>query len=450
MFKRIALLLLILLLPLFCVAGFYAYVWWTAKQTADELATALSPYAEFSYDAIHIDLLNTEVGLREIRLMPFAVSDQVLIDEWVLKTADWSQMLSLASDFEQGNLPTGFSVRQRGLLLDLNGAGFKQFMAMAQSMPGESLQFSEGLCGPSGDPDRMALGYQTLSHDMVFNYHFDRASGQMQLELDSDVAQVATTSLDIKLQVQGGEPAMGSVMTGAVALSALRISYQDKGYNRRYRNFCRAQAGLSDEQLEQRFRAELDVLLGQLSLGLMPSQKEAVAALYQPGALVALTLLPDIPLGPAFMPAVDSPEALLSVLNPAVYVNDKMISLEGIQWDLPVPRQTGASVRSAAARKKPAVSVPAAEAVAPDAGAEWVPTESVVAKPAPEFYPAAVTDAVYFIGSRARMVTYFGRQVEGYIRSVSASQLVIEQRMGNGMATYAIDLDKIAEFEVYE
>ena len=54
-----------------------------------------------------------------------------------------------------------------------------------------------------------------------------------------------------------------------------------------------------------------------------------------------------------------------------------------------------------------------------------------------------------YVGKPVRMVTYFGRRIEGRILEINRHQVMIEQRMQRGVATYSIARDKVAELEVY-
>lgn len=447
MFKRIALLLLILLLPVFCAAGFYGYVWWKIRESAETLATTLSPFVDLSYGQVHVDLMATEVGLKDIQLIPVGATDLFSIDELVIKTADWSQMLYLDENLQKGELPTLFSVRQSGLLVNLNGSFIQQWgpsYAEAQ----QALIDTGTFCGDAQGTDlARAMGYSSLSNDTTFNYSFDAMAGEAVIDIESDTAQIGSVSMEVKLQVQGESVSAPAVMMGAIALKSFRMNYQDKGYNRRYRNYCTKEAGIADEQFDSLFQQELHTQLAQEGVRLTQSQELAIVALNRSGVDFSVSVNPLVPLGGAYQPEIESVEGFLEVLNPEIRISGDAVSLEGIRWQEPVFEPEPEVAVS------PSVTGPVVDSVPEQAQSPGSSADPRLAKNKEQrraFSSIEVGELKHHVGARARMVTYFGRRIEGRVLEVGATDVMIEQRMAKGIATYAISLGKVAEVEVFQ
>lgn len=447
MFKRIALLLLILLLPVFAVAGFYGYLWSSVRSSADELIAKVAPFAELRYGNVHIDLLATEVGLKNITLIPMGSSDQLMLGEWVVKTSDWSEMLQLQERLE-GKMPSSLTMRVNGLLFDLNSSLAKQWQMAFEQARDPSIPMPGAFCGDAAGVELLReLGYRSLSSDTLLSFSYDPAAAEAVIYLDSDTAQVGAMTTEVKLQVRGESVSMPATMMGGVELKSLRVTYRDSGYNRRYLGYCKQSAGIDDAQFEVIFRQEIDDLLVLTGVQLTDAQIAGLVALNKPDAELALNIQPLVPLGAANPPEIASVDAALNFLNPSLIISGQSIPLQGISWKPPEKKQTLTIEEQV--EQAVALSRERAKAQA-DQLAQLSKPDAVPALPrVSEFQEITASEAAKYKGGKARLITYFGREISGRIIDANAQEIVIEQRLEMGVATYAIALDKVSEIEVY-
>lgn len=457
--KRISLLLFILLLPVFAVAGFYGYLWWRVSDLADRMVAQASPFMEISYGGVRIDLLATEVALQDLRVAPMGVGDQMRVEEVVLKSRDWSQMMRLDGNLQHEPWPEALSLRLEGLLFHLDGPMVQQWAVMAQQAQAQQEYAFGRFCSSLQGPELMqAMGYRMVNLDMEMGYQFDPATQRMTIDVAADAKQLSDFSFEMMLEASDKSLTAAS-MAGNARLHSVAMDGRDKGFNRRYREYCATQAGVKDEQFDAALGEEF-VQLGRL-VGLQPSEVvvQHLVDMYKPGANLGFKLQPSHPVGQFDMMGLDSPEAFIEVLNPSLNINGQQITAAQISEFL-----SEAMAAVVAPEPEPEVweldeaQVARSESIEPEVTDEpevvvpevVVRPRQVQAAPAVKGYRATpLSDMTKHVGKPVRMVTYFGRRIEGRILDISSHEVMIEQRMQRGVATYSIALDKVAELEVY-
>jgi len=456
--KRISLLLFILLLPVFAVAGFYGYLWWRVSDLADHMVAQASPFMEISYGGVRIDLLATEVALQDLRVAPMGIGDQLRVEELVLKSLDWSQMMRLDGNLQHEPWPEALSLRLDGMLFHLDGPMMQQWTAMAlQAQPQSAYTFGR-FCSSLQGPELMqAMGYRMINLDMAMGYQFDPGTQRMTIDVEADAKLLSDFSFQMVFEASD-RTLTATAMSGATALQSVSMDARDKGFNRRYREYCATQAGVKDEQFDEALGEEF-IQLGQL-VGMQPSEEvvQHIVGMYKPGANIGFKLQPAHPVGQFDMAGLDSPEAFLELLNPSLNINGQQITAPQISEFL---KESMASVAVPEPEKQVPIEsqIGLSEPVEPEAAEDQVSAVPKAAVVQPSLAPTApvvkgyratpLSDMAQYVGEPVRMVTYFGRHIEGRILEINRHQVMIEQRMQRGVATYSIALDKVAELEVY-
>ena len=457
MLKRIALLLSILLLPVFCVAGFYGFLWWRVTEAADEMVTKASPFAELSYNDVRIDLVATEIALVDIRVAPLGGTDQFNIDEISLKAPDWSQMLRLGGDLGAEPWPDALSLHLKGFFFRLDSALMEQWMQLAQQGQPQDMTVVGQFCSRMQGADLLqARGYRVLGADIELAYSFDAVEGRWDVDISADTAEVGDFAMGISLKTSSASLSKSALAGSQTALRSVQSHFSDKGFNRRFREYCATQSGITDEQFDQALREEFEAMIGYAGVGLTDELYQGFVDMYRPAANITFRMRPDTPLGQVQAVQITSLDSFMSVLNPALLINGKPVSLAGIKLQKPVKKSASSSV----AAQDP---MPLARSALPEGrrdGLSLSPSDSVsyekdMVPPVanephrPAYRAVNIADVREHIGHRARMVTYFGRRIEGRILEIDHHEMLIEQRMQRGVATYSIALEKVAEIEVY-
>ncbi|MBN0986371.1 hypothetical protein [Amphritea pacifica] len=64
------------------------------------------------------------------------------------------------------------------------------------------------------------------------------------------------------------------------------------------------------------------------------------------------------------------------------------------------------------------------------------------------YQPVSHEEIDRYVGSWVKLETYFGRKVEGTLRSVNGNTLYIDEHLGQGSASYPIDKTKLSGLKV--
>ena len=458
--KRISFLLVILLLPVFAVAGFYGYLWWRVSDLADQVVAQASPFMEISYGGVRIDLLATEVALQDLRVAPMGIGDQLRVEEVVLKSRDWSQMMRLDGNLQHELWPEALSLRLDGVLFHLDGPMMQQWAATVQKAQPQPAYTFGRFCSSLQGPELMqAMGYRMVNLDLAMGYQFDAAEQRMTIDMSVDAKQLSDFSFEMALEVSDSS-LTAATMTANARLRSVLMDARDKGFNRRYREYCATQADVQNEQFDEAIGKEF-IQLAQL-IGLQPPEEvvQHIVSMYKPGANLGFRLQPAHPIGQFDMAGLDSPEAFLELLNPTLNINGQQITAPQMSEFI-----TEAMAAVAVPEAEPATQVLAepqverTESIEPEVVVEKsaeaplvAPARSnqaAVTPPVKGYRATPLSDMAKYVGKPVRMVTYFGRRIEGRILEINRYQVMIEQRMQRGVATYSIARDKVAELEVY-
>lgn len=456
--KRISLLLLILLLPVFAVAGFYGYLWWRVSDSADRMVAQASPFMEISYGGVRIDLIATEVALQDVRVAPMGAGDQVRIEEMVLKSRDWSQMMRLDGNLQHEPWPESLSLSLRGLLFHLDGPMMQQWTVMAQQTQVQKAYAFGRFCSSLQGAELMqAMGYRIVDLDMQVGYAFDSSTQRLTIDMAADAKELNDFSFEMILEASD-ESLTAASMAGNSRLHSVSMDARDKGFNRRYREYCASQAGVKDEQFDGALAEEF-IQLGRLIGFQLPEVVvQHVVGMYKPGANLGLKLKPTHSVGQFDVAGMDTPEAFVELLNPSLNINGQQVTALQVSAFLkeamdaaavpePEPEVLKGTQTTRAEPIEP-VRAEVQDAVLPQIAA--LRMRQAQAVPAAKGYRATpLSDMAKHLGKPVRMVTYYGRHIEGRILEVGPHEVMIEQRMLRGVATYSIALDKVAELEVY-
>jgi len=466
MLKRIFLLLSVLLLPVMLAAGVYGYLWWSASNFANGLVAQVSPVAKVGYETIRIDLANAEIALMDVRVAPQDGPGHVEIEELIVHTGHWSDLWSLGSSLKTDEWPDHASIKLQGLFYRLDSNLMKQWGSMlekTQALPVDRPAMGNACSTLEGVDLLRALGYRSMSMDWTLSYSFVAEQRDWKINLDVESDKMLDFSLRVLLETPERELSVPALSAG-VALISMKTAFKDGGINARYRRYCAIKAGLAGPAFDQQLRAEMQQLMTYVGVVLSEDLYRALADMYRPNVNVAFRIEPPFPLERFDVMRIKSVESFFNRVNPQLQINDRQVDLAGVDLAkvTPPPAAGPAAKHDYPPQylqhknvKHKIIPIDKDGKPIERTQKEVVKEEekkvesSHVARVRPEFKAVPVSAVNEHVGHRARMVTYFGRRIEGRILKVKPKELVIEQRMQMGVATYKIALEKIAELEVY-
>lgn len=463
--KKIAALLLVILTPIALFAGVYGFVWWKVSTAAESFAKDIAPFAKMTYQDIHIDLVEAQVGLKGISFVPTGSEGEIGVQSAVLKAPSWGFVLDLEEKLSKGELPEAFNVDVKGLNINLNSGYMQDWGRIALEAQREAGQSYDALaCGGLefiGLPEVRKMGYGNLNSDLSFQYHFDPLDKELNFDLQSRTKQVANLSMSMVLKVASETLNMQSIVFAQPQLKHIEARYFDRGYNNKRNKFC---ANLNKEPVKayrERYKELLSKRLAYEGWKIPDALFNAFEGLNNPGS--SLYLRVDVPkgFGVQSMAMIQSPSDLVRELNPYVEFSKKYIDLDGLDWSEPDPegeRLLRELMRQQQQEQSDLVLGDEVETIVePAEEAEPQPVIKPYQRPKPKklieksFKKIAVAELGAHIGKSVILYTYFGQKVEGRLVAVTDKVITVEHRVvsGRGTATYPMAYDKIQSAQLY-
>lgn len=461
--KKIATVLSVICAPIALFAAVYGFVWWKVSTAADSFAKDIAPFAKMTYQDIHIDLVEAQVGLKGISFVPTGSEGEIDVQSAVLKAPSWGFVLDLEEKLSKGELPDAFNVDLKGLNISLNSGYMQDWGRMVLEAQREAGQSYDALaCGGLefiGLPEIRKMGYGHLNSDVSFQYHFDALDKELNFDLQSRTKQVANMSMSMVLKVASETLNMQSIVFAQPQLKHIEARYFDRGYNQKRNKFC---ANLNKEPVKsyrERYKNLLSKRLAYEGWKIPDELFNAFEGLNNPGS--SLYLRVDVPKGFGIqsMALIQTPSDLVRELNPYVEFSKKYVALDGLDWSEPDP-EGERLLRELMQSQEPPELVLGEEiekVVEPEEELEVVPTVTMYQRPKPKkpvqksFKKIAVEELGTHIGKSVILYTYFGQKVEGRLVAVTDKVITVEHRVvsGRGTATYPMAYDKIQSAQLY-
>ncbi|WP_415885960.1 hypothetical protein ACMXYO_15165 [Neptuniibacter sp. QD37_6] len=461
--KKIATVLLVICAPIALFAGVYGFVWWKVSSAADSFAKDVAPFATMTYQDIHIDLVEAQVGLKGISFAPIGSEGEIGVQLAVLKAPSWGFVLDLEEKLSKGELPDAFNVDLKGLNINLNSGYMQDWGRIALEAQRDAGPGYDALaCGSLefiGLPEVRKMGYGTLNSDVSFQYHFDPLDNELNFDLQSRTKQVANMSMSMVLKVASETLNMQSIVFAQPQLKHIEARYFDRGYNKKRNKFC---ANLNKEPVKsyrERYKSLLSKRLAYEGWKIPDELLNAFDGLNNPGSSLYLRL--DVPKGFGIqsMAQIQTPSDLVRELNPYVEFSKKYVALDGLDWSEPDP-EGERLLRELMQKQEPPELVLGEEiekVVKPEEKPEVKPTATMYLRPKPKkiveksFKKITVEKLGAHIGKPVILYTYFGRKVEGRLVAVTDTVVTVEHRLvsGRGTATYPVAYDKIQSAQLY-
>ncbi|WP_415899344.1 hypothetical protein [Neptuniibacter sp. QD48_11] len=457
--KKIAAVLLVILAPITLFAAVYGFVWWKVSTAAESFAKDIAPFAKMTYQDIHIDLVEAQVGLKGISFVPTGSEGEIGVQSAVLKAPSWGFVLDLEEKLSKGELPDAFNVDLKGLNINLNSGYMQDWGRIALEAQREAGQSYDALaCGGLefiGLPEIRKMGYGNLNSDVSFQYHFDPLDKELNFDLQSRTKQVANMSMSLVLKVASETLNMQSIVFAQPQLKHIEARYFDRGYNKKRNKFC---ANLNKEPVKsyrERYKGLLSKRLAYEGWKIPDELFNAFEGLNNPGS--SLYLRVDVPKGFGLqsMAMIQTPSDLVRELNPYVEFSKKYVALDGLEWSEPDPEGERLLRELMQSQEPPELVL--GEEIEKVVEPEEKPKAPIYQRPKPEkaveksFKKIEVEKLGGHIGKPVILYTYFGRKVEGRLVAVTDAVVTVEHRLvsGRGTATYPVAYDKIQSAQLY-
>lgn len=423
------------------VQGFYSY---KVKSGLDKFLASLSPFARISYDEIS-SLIMMPIVVKGITIQPNPYSDIVLAKEAELTFSDWTTGLSLHTQLQQGIISDFITLSLTGIAYDLNAD-----YALSNSVESDSeVSLNTLLCGNEtriDSEDLQAMGYGVIAGNVQLMLEPSANKELVKVQMSGQVAGFAEGEVNLWLGVTGSRLSRRELANSSIRLFGLNL--RDKGFNQRWQQYCGQQSGQKIDYLSA-YRSELENWLTkdfQIDQGLL----DALVSVRSPGSIAAARLEPASPVKIGKLAAAGMNDNLFSRSDFAVQINGKVFEVKEQDWAV-IKGLFAGDVREAAIAVM--IDPPVEEVVTKKNSPlrEIVPGVIPIRVPLAEksYQLTKVSDLSAYKGSAVKIKTFFGREMEGILVSVTGETVSIRRHIEQGKVTYPITKDKISHIEVY-
>jgi hypothetical protein len=395
------------------------YAHWRVNSQLEELARALSPYAELRWDGISTEL-SGGIEVSGLTIAPRVLPEDIAIEAVRIDTGD-PRLLFSGLPRRAHEAPEKLSVAVRGLRIPLTGSLL------------DSLEKGNGgrrpdACGPAGMPGPAmlaAMGVSALELDVGADLEAPKGEGRMRLAFN-----YATRGVD----QMNASVAVGGVDQGLPALREATLRYQPNAEAyARMTDHCARRRGSDRETYLRALASESDAAFAErFGVAPGPGLRDAIARYLQQPGEVKVVLRPDaeLVLAPG---AQHSLQYWIEAAGLALYVNGQLVE------DLSVlPAATTIAPRPGDAEPDRVV------------GAERDATAVAVSTGPAGFRERPLADIGKYLDHRVRVHTRDGKPPrEGRLKHVDAVQADVDQRHSGGHLVAHLRLEQISRLEVY-
>ncbi|BAN49030.1 hypothetical protein [Metapseudomonas resinovorans] len=399
-------------------------LWWSVRSIMDDAIAKLSPVMDITYGGI-TSSFDGRVGLENVQLRVPAAGDSLRVRQAELKFKSLGELLSFKERLAEGKFPEQMAVSLKGIALDVHGP----FMQQLYNTPAERSVFtamSEVACGDVrniGTDELLEMGYRTLETDAEFSYLFQPGAQKLNLNLTSDTRDMGEVRLTLSLSNMSEKP--GDLRVNPPHLSSVIFELNDNQYQRKVQEFCAAKLGQTAETYQATAVQQFDTALRNQRIALGQPMLDAYGRYLKDPQSLRVELTPSEGMawdGLQFFEAKD----VVSMLRPAVLVNQELVQPVEFAWVDPAARNEPAALEKITAVE------------------ENQDNERAVQ----QYEFVNVADLSGYTGKRLQFITFDGAYYQGVLHKVENGRAYLSVQFGTGTAEMFLRLEKIDKVRV--
>lgn len=427
MSSRTGKLLLVVLAPALVYGAVKAVMYYNAKQTMDDIARAVSDFAELSYADISTEVRGA-VTVSGIRVEPRGTDDSVTIDALRISSDDPIFFL------RGGRWAPGENAPPDSLAFAVSGARLPVTSTLYAGVIGAAPPAPRGP-GPCAnglkiEPDLLtAMGFSEIRLDLDGHYRIDEADRTLDIGMNIDISDIESTQfaatltdVDVEGMAQG---AMPNLNLGQFSL-ALNVSPE---FGQRAVEACAAGSDMTVAQWNRRLADAVLEDFARQGVSLGPGLRRAVRAFYGEWGTFELVAEPQNPVGLLSLMFLQ-PEQLADALALRLSLNDRLITDTSFTWERPDGRDLSALFGAAAP--------------ADDAAATPRPQRRLLRR---EYESVPVGDIARYVDYQVKIKPRGQPVREGILKRIADGQVEVQQSLHGGKYTVYVPLGGVESMQ---
>lgn len=441
--------LLKILLPLLLLAygGTMGYLWYSVKDSADDMVKGAAPFARITYGSIHVSPMGDELGIDNIVIQSHMTSDEFRIDKVRLTAPHVGYFLRTAIHLKKKQPPEYLSMQLQGVKFDIGGELF-DVIDKAQSQPsgptsaaydqgraiGEFISSLDALgCGEVerfAISDLRAMGLGAMNADFGLKIEYNKALNRTHMTGNIHIDNIYELEMGVDLAARPDR------LSGPVSFSAepkFSVNYRDLGFHKVRNKYC---ASLNDSSVED-YVTRHSQLLGEALHATLPEEtlKAYQQAMLKGGSFV-LRIEPQQSLDMEGLPYYSGGD-IVQMLGLSLRINGTRVEMDQITWGKP-KQSTATTTREEATQP---ASVP------PAASVQAQPAQELSIRDIP-FKKVAVRDAAKYVDKFAEVTTTEGKIRRGVVSEVNNGRIYLVLKISSGSLTYPIAFEDVEMLRV--
>ncbi len=322
---------IILLLPILCVVGIKAYLWYSTKNLLEQYKLQFADVIKLDYKDIS-NSLQGSATVHGITLFIPAVKETVHIGSIRLKTSGIFDLLTLPSKFEDNEPPNSlslsiddFAVQVNGKMLNIKKEQDKQssFERMSTLACGDVLRFDGNFLKD--------IGYSQINSNIDLSYKFNTTTRRLKFTVSDAMDDLY--SFEFSLEINRLNSLSTNHFTSMVMMPGMdsnpkvgKISLKitDELFTTRKNIFCAQKNNSTKDEYINKHIDLVQQMLSQLGISVDKSLVNAYrTTLDKPGTVEVSLNLADVD---NFMSLASyTPNEIISMLNTKLFVNEQEI-----------------------------------------------------------------------------------------------------------------------------
>ncbi|MCU7938198.1 MAG: hypothetical protein KZQ64_13085 [gamma proteobacterium symbiont of Bathyaustriella thionipta] len=422
--KKIVIALFILSITLFAVIK--GSLWYFTNNFVDNQIVQAKPFAQISYKEIKSSFTGS-VTINGVKVYIPLIDENINIESIKLIAPDLQTLLTLDNQLQNNELPDSLTLLISGISLNLHGNLMKMLNnPEVEPTPVEAL--STLACGDIyriGSNELSKMGYDTLSNDIIFKYHFNPRNNTLNYDIRNNIHDMARINLSGALH---GVSNLNSLTTKKARFGKMSLEIIDESYIEQKNKFCANQGNRNvNDYINEHNRQVKEYLL---SYGVRPEEGllnayqtllETHGSLIIEANLIQLTGTEEI--------ISFEPNDIIQFVQLQLYVNGERINEISIDID-----------------KDKLIETATSDDIAVETPNEIKKKQAIIIK---KYRPVSAVNLQNFNGFRVKIETKAGKHFKGTINTKNPRIYEVISRLRSGNISYFVPVNTIKKAEVF-
>lgn len=412
-----------------------AYIYFSTKSAVDSMIDTVEPLANIKYQrfsnpfdgsiSIHgvtvDDGSGTNVEIGSVELKLDSVFDYINFDEKITS----------------GEIFPKLQLQINHIYVDLDTSKNDETAGAGEIILSYISALGCGDVKSINDEQLSELGYSGLDGSLNIDFEYDKLNSEATIELGITAHGIGSSSIRTSLSdIYSAE----DIASFNKKFSNLELEVQDLGYNQRIIEYCTRKSNLETAAYLDLHMQELKKYLSNANVILSDEIYETYRAFFVDKATIIFRSKPESAANLQYINLYQTKD-WANILGLSVYVNDKQVENFVFEWDKDIVLE---NLLAAQAGEKNPNNNDYSSAELPMRKKQIFQKHQPTPKHQ-EYFEISVNELDNYVNYQVKLETKLGKIYQGYVKSVSSSQVIVVIHLKGGKAEIPVGTNKIAK-----